>query len=95
MTDESLQCTPDLRTNALSFCNPNIDVSNFLNLNSLENHDEFCLAYVFTYRDFSGGTLGLAWVGSPSGKKIYPNCYGVNCLYHINPITDNSFYKLF
>ncbi|XP_022312622.1 disintegrin and metalloproteinase domain-containing protein 10-like isoform X2 [Crassostrea virginica] len=66
MTDESLQCTPDLRTTALNFCNPNIDVSNFLNLNSMKNHDEFCLAYVFTYRDFSGGTLGLAWVGSPS-----------------------------
>ena len=69
MTDESLQCTPDLRTNALSFCNPNIDVSNFLNLNSLENHDEFCLAFVFTYRDFSGGSLGLAWTGSPSCKN--------------------------
>ena len=71
MTDESLQCTPDLRTTALSFCNPNIDVSNFLNLNSMKNHDEFCLAYVFTYRDFSGGTLGLAWVGSPSCKLIF------------------------
>lgn len=67
MTDESLSCNTYLRTSALSFCNPNIDVSNFLNLNSLENHDEFCLAFVFTYRDFSGGTLGLAWVGSPSG----------------------------
>jgi len=48
------------------FCDQNIDVSNFLNFNSLRNHDEFCLAYVFTYRDFIGGTLGLAWVGSPS-----------------------------
>ncbi|XP_061191097.1 disintegrin and metalloproteinase domain-containing protein 10-like [Saccostrea echinata] len=66
MTDESLQCNTYLRTNALSFCNPNIDVSNFLNLNSLDNHDPFCLAFAFTYRDFSGGTLGLAWVGSPT-----------------------------
>ncbi|XP_062593437.1 disintegrin and metalloproteinase domain-containing protein 10 homolog isoform X2 [Saccostrea cucullata] len=66
MTDESLKCTTYLRTNALSFCNPNIDVSNFLNLNSLDDHDPFCLAFAFTYRDFSGGTLGLAWVGSPS-----------------------------
>jgi disintegrin and metalloproteinase domain-containing protein 10 len=48
------------------FCNPNVDVSNFLNINSLQKHDDFCLAYVFTYRDFIGGTLGLAWVGSPS-----------------------------
>ncbi|XP_052265783.1 disintegrin and metalloproteinase domain-containing protein 10-like isoform X5 [Dreissena polymorpha] len=51
------------------FCNENIDVSNFLNMNSLLNHDQFCLAYVFTYRDFSGGTLGLAWVGSPGGAS--------------------------
>jgi len=46
----------------------NIDVSNFLNLHSLGNHEDFCLAYVFTYRDFTGGTLGLAWVDSASGN---------------------------
>lgn len=50
------------------FCMENIDVSNFLNLHSLGNHDDFCLAYVFTYRDFTGGTLGLAWVASASGE---------------------------
>lgn len=27
-----------------------MDVSNFLNLHSLEDHSDFCLAYVFTYR---------------------------------------------
>lgn len=46
-----------------------MDVSNFLNLHSLENHSDFCLAYVFTYRDFTGGTLGLAWVASASGAS--------------------------
>ncbi|XP_074597660.1 disintegrin and metalloproteinase domain-containing protein 10-like [Brevipalpus obovatus] len=51
------------------FCSPNIDVSNFLNLNSQFNHNDFCLAYIFTYRDFSGGTLGLAWVASTSGAS--------------------------
>ncbi|XP_052814652.1 disintegrin and metalloproteinase domain-containing protein 10-like isoform X3 [Mya arenaria] len=51
------------------FCNNNIDVSNFLNLNSLIDHDLFCLSYAFTYRDFIGGTLGLAWVGSPGGAS--------------------------
>ena len=50
------------------FCKTNIDVSNFLNLNSLSNHNLYCLAYVFTYRDFSQGTLGLAWVGSSLSK---------------------------
>jgi len=51
------------------FCVPNIDVSNFLNLHSKTKHDEFCLAYVFTYRDFTGGTLGLAWVASATGAS--------------------------
>ncbi|CAG9823304.1 unnamed protein product, partial [Phaedon cochleariae] len=51
------------------FCLENIDVSNFLNIHSLGNHSDFCLAYVFTYRDFTGGTLGLAWVASASGAS--------------------------
>ena len=51
------------------FCSSNIDVTNFLNLNSLQNHSDYCLAYMFTYRDFTGGTLGLAWVGSDSSKS--------------------------
>ena len=41
----------------------NIGVEKLLELNSEENHDAFCLAYIFTYRDFTGGVLGLAWVG--------------------------------
>jgi disintegrin and metalloproteinase domain-containing protein 10 len=51
------------------FCTPNVDVSNFLNLHSKSNHEDICLAYVFTYRDFTGGTLGLAWVASASGAS--------------------------
>ncbi|KAL3316986.1 hypothetical protein Ciccas_004365 [Cichlidogyrus casuarinus] len=50
------------------FCDPNIDVSNFLNLISYQAHDDFCLAYLFTFRDFSSGTLGLAWVAQPEGS---------------------------
>lgn len=53
-----------------NYCDRNIDVTNFLNLNSLDQHDEFCLAYVFTFRDFTKGTLGLAWVGSDSSKCL-------------------------
>lgn len=49
---------------------PNIDVSNFLNYNSLSDHNLYCLAFVFTYRDFAQGTLGLAWVGSNSSKYL-------------------------
>jgi len=38
-------------------------VEAFLELLSEDNYDAFCLAYMFTYRDFDGGTLGLAWTG--------------------------------
>lgn len=72
MTDETEKCSNELQRTA--FCQPNIDVSNFLNLNSLTNHDAFCLAYIFTYRDFSHGTLGLAWVGSPTGNTSFQWC---------------------
>uniref|UniRef100_A0A1I8A7R9 ADAM10 endopeptidase n=1 Tax=Steinernema glaseri TaxID=37863 RepID=A0A1I8A7R9_9BILA len=48
------------------FCEENVDVSNYLNMNSQRNHSAFCLAYALTFRDFVGGTLGLAWVASPN-----------------------------
>ncbi|XP_011303920.1 disintegrin and metalloproteinase domain-containing protein 10 isoform X2 [Fopius arisanus] len=38
-------------------------VEEYLELFSEENYDAFCLAYMFTYRDFEKGTLGLAWTG--------------------------------
>ncbi|XP_037090955.1 disintegrin and metalloproteinase domain-containing protein 10-like [Pollicipes pollicipes] len=41
----------------------NYGVEKYLELFSEENYDSFCLAYMFTYRDFEGGTLGLAWTG--------------------------------
>ncbi|XP_076853321.1 disintegrin and metalloproteinase domain-containing protein 10 isoform X2 [Brachyhypopomus gauderio] len=47
----------------------NIGVEKFLELNSEQNHDEYCLAYVFTDRDFDDGVLGLAWVGAASGSS--------------------------
>jgi len=67
INDTSACVGPRRSTNP--FCQPNIDVSNFLNLNSQFNHNDFCLAYIFTYRDFSGGTLGLAWVASTTGAS--------------------------
>jgi len=45
----------------------NIAVTDFLDLWSQENHNEFCLAMLLTYRDFDGGVLGLAWVAEPPG----------------------------
>uniref|UniRef100_T1IUZ6 ADAM10 endopeptidase n=1 Tax=Strigamia maritima TaxID=126957 RepID=T1IUZ6_STRMM len=41
----------------------NYGVEKFLELFSEEDYDAFCLSYMFTYRDFEGGTLGLAWTG--------------------------------
>ena len=32
-------------------CARNLDVSHFLNLHSKTEHDDFCLAYVFTHRE--------------------------------------------
>ncbi|KPJ18992.1 Disintegrin and metalloproteinase domain-containing protein 10 [Papilio machaon] len=67
--DDSLCSSHHFGAENNQFCQENIDVSNFLNLHSLGNHEDFCLAYVFTYRDFTGGTLGLAWVASASGAS--------------------------
>ncbi|OXA56052.1 Disintegrin and metalloproteinase domain-containing protein 10 [Folsomia candida] len=68
--DTDKVCRPEYRGSEKNlFCMENIDVSNFLNLHSLSDHEIFCLAYVFTYRDFTGGTLGLAWVASASGAS--------------------------
>ncbi|XP_044018112.1 disintegrin and metalloproteinase domain-containing protein 10-like [Aphidius gifuensis] len=38
-------------------------VEEYLELFSEENYDAFCLSYMFTYRNFEKGTLGLAWTG--------------------------------
>lgn len=67
--DDDSACKESYNDDPNPFCMENIDVSNFLNLHSLGNHEIFCLAYVFTYRDFTGGTLGLAWVASASGAS--------------------------
>ncbi|XP_028025856.1 disintegrin and metalloproteinase domain-containing protein 10 [Bombyx mandarina] len=67
--DDNSLCNNRYPNEMNQFCLTNVDVSNFLNLHSLGNHEDFCLAYVFTYRDFTGGTLGLAWVASASGAS--------------------------
>ena len=46
----------------------NIDVSNYLKIASSDNHDPFCLVVTMTYRDFSDGVLGLAWVADINSK---------------------------
>ena len=47
------------------FCDKNLDSSAYLNIQSEDDHSAYCLAYAFTYRDWTGGTLGVAWVAKP------------------------------
>ncbi|XP_050035329.1 disintegrin and metalloproteinase domain-containing protein 10-like [Dermacentor andersoni] len=67
--NDSSACYDERHRRSNAFCAGNLDASNFLNLNSLSNHDDFCLAYVWTFRDFQHGTLGLAWVASVNGAS--------------------------
>ncbi|XP_013876959.1 disintegrin and metalloproteinase domain-containing protein 10 [Austrofundulus limnaeus] len=64
-----INTTSDERERSNPFRFANIGVEKFLELNSEQNHDDYCLAYVFTDRDFDDGVLGLAWVGAPSGSS--------------------------
>ena len=41
----------------------NMELERLLELHSEERHDDVCLAYLFTYRDFGNGALGLSWQG--------------------------------
>ncbi|EDQ92979.1 uncharacterized protein MONBRDRAFT_22277 [Monosiga brevicollis MX1] len=42
-----------------------------------ESYDfsDTCLAHLYTREDFDGGTLGLAWVGSPDSNRYGGICY--------------------
>ncbi|XP_055059047.2 disintegrin and metalloproteinase domain-containing protein 10 isoform X1 [Misgurnus anguillicaudatus] len=64
-----INTTDDSRDPSNPFRFKNIGVEKFLELNSEQNHNDYCLAYVFTDRDFDDGVLGLAWVGAPSGSS--------------------------
>jgi len=44
-----------------------------------EDYDQFCLAYMFTYRDFEMGTLGLAWTGDLKNAGGVCEKNGVSC----------------
>ncbi|CAF5133166.1 unnamed protein product, partial [Rotaria sp. Silwood1] len=54
----------NLSLSETNICRPYIDSNILLTWHSAENFDEYCLAYIFTARDFGDGTLGLAWMGS-------------------------------
>ncbi|XP_064471464.1 disintegrin and metalloproteinase domain-containing protein 10-like isoform X2 [Ornithodoros turicata] len=47
------------------FCSKGLDASFMLHEFSKQDHDGYCLAYLWTYRDFPAGTLGLAYMAEP------------------------------
>ncbi|XP_016116107.1 disintegrin and metalloproteinase domain-containing protein 10-like, partial [Sinocyclocheilus grahami] len=68
LDSSQINTTSDERDRSNPFRFANIGVEKFLELNSEQNHDDYCLAYVFTDRDFDDGVLGLAWVGAPAER---------------------------
>ncbi|CAN8013992.1 unnamed protein product, partial [Ixodes persulcatus] len=50
------------------FCSPNLDATHVLHELSKQDHDDFCLTYLWTHRDFPEGTLGLAYMAEPEGE---------------------------
>ena len=65
------QNDPNYRFGAAS-----ISVNDFLDLWSQEDHTAFCLALLFTNRNFTDGVLGLAWVAQPPGRNRGGVCEG-------------------
>ena len=66
--DHNKYCSGLGSANRHLLCEERLDVNSFLSKASEHDFDQFCLAYTLTWRDFSGGTLGLAWVGYPESK---------------------------
>ena len=50
------------------FTDPFLGVQSFLGAHSHETFDAYCASYRFTYRDFNGGVLGLAYVAQPGAN---------------------------
>ncbi|CAN8002265.1 unnamed protein product [Ixodes hexagonus] len=64
--NNSKSCDENVR-DSNPFCASNLDSTHVLHELSKINHNDFCLSYLWTYRDFVGGTLGLAYKAEPSG----------------------------
>ncbi|KAK3092596.1 hypothetical protein FSP39_004811 [Pinctada imbricata] len=54
----------DSNANDYRMGDTSMNAQDYLNAFSTYNHDQFCLGIAFTYRDFSDGLVGLAWVAS-------------------------------
>lgn len=65
-----------------ALCGSNIDALQTLNLFSLADHSQFCLAYLFTFRDFAGGLMGSSWMASSYPGAFYLICILCSVLLH-------------
>ncbi|KAL1438661.1 hypothetical protein MTO96_047855 [Rhipicephalus appendiculatus] len=51
------------------YCSDTLDATLTLIELSKSNHDSYCLSYLWTYRDYPKGTLGLAYVAELNGIR--------------------------
>ncbi|XP_075550092.1 disintegrin and metalloproteinase domain-containing protein 10 homolog [Dermacentor variabilis] len=65
INDSSVCEGPAIQTNP--FCQDSLDAPHALHELSKINHDGFCASFLWTHRDFPGGTLGLAYMAEPDG----------------------------
>ncbi|XP_077484505.1 disintegrin and metalloproteinase domain-containing protein 10-like [Amblyomma americanum] len=86
INDSSACEGPTRHTNP--FCRENMDATHVLFELSKSNHDNFCASYVWTHRDFPGGTLGLAYLAEPRGGS--PDSGGVCDKFHFGANVDMS-----
>ena len=75
ITDDS-SCAPDYSGEPSRFCPENVDYSDYLLLHTQGDHRAFCLAFAFTFRTFTEGVMGFAWMASGdvagrcSGRRV-------------------------
>ena len=50
-------------------CEPGLSLTSLLHRFSALSHAQFCLSYLLTYRNFPGGTTGLAWTATQTRYK--------------------------
>ncbi|XP_037068555.1 disintegrin and metalloproteinase domain-containing protein 10 homolog [Pollicipes pollicipes] len=75
ITDEKT-CAAGYKGEPSRFCPDNVDFKDYLNLQSMGDHREFCLAFAFTYRDFTESVMGFAWKGSQDIKDKFSGVCG-------------------
>ncbi len=64
---ESTKCN-NYSTAEQLLCQNYLDPTTFLNYISQDDFSNYCEGMVFTARDFGDGTLGLAWLASPTAS---------------------------